>query len=105
LWSSRKVGAQEAYRIGLADRVLDQAALLPAVEAYVADLAATTAPRALATIKAQVYGQLSDSLQAAARKTDALLRESLTHSDAKEGAASFFERRAPKFATWTGAEG
>jgi enoyl-CoA hydratase/carnithine racemase len=55
--------------------------------------------------KAQVYRQLSASLTDAARDTDALLRESLGHPDAKEGAASFFERRPPKFAAWTGNDG
>ncbi|CAN5266284.1 enoyl-CoA hydratase-related protein [soil metagenome] len=105
LWSSRRIASDEAYRLGVADRVVPVAGLLEAVEAYVADLAANVAPRALATIKAQVYRQLDMEMPAAARETDALTRASVIHPDAKEGAMSFVERRPPQFTPWTGTEG
>jgi enoyl-CoA hydratase/carnithine racemase len=65
-------------------------------------MAATVSPRAVAIIKAQLYRDLSRDLLTSARETDALVRESVTHPDAKEGALSFVERRAPAFASWTG---
>jgi enoyl-CoA hydratase/carnithine racemase len=100
LWSSRRVDAAEAYRIGLADRVTAPDDLLAAVEAYVADMAATVSPRAVAVIKAQVLGHQALSFDDAARETEVLIAQSLAHPDAAEGAASFVQRRPPAFAPW-----
>lgn len=104
LWSSRKIDAAEAYRIGLADRVVPADQLLEAVEAYVADLAATVSPRALAVIKAQVHRHLAAGFDEAAIESDALMAVALKHPDAAEGAQSFVERRPARFAAWTGDE-
>lgn len=102
LWSSRKVDATEAYRIGLADRVVPDAELLDAVEAYVADMVSTVAPRALAIIKRQVLDHLEQPFTAASRESALLMADALAHPDAMEGAMSFVERRKPKFAPYTG---
>jgi enoyl-CoA hydratase/carnithine racemase len=104
LWSSRRVDAAEAYRIGLADRVVAPDALIDTVEAYVADLAANVSPRALAVMKAEVHRHLAMDFDAAALEADRLTGEQLTHPDATEGAQSFIERRPPRFAAWTGGE-
>ena len=102
LWSSRRVTAEEALRIGLADRVVAPERLIDEVAAYADELAATTSPRALAIIKAQVYRHLAQPLAEACWNTDELMRETLAHPDAREGAMSFIERRPPQFAAWTG---
>jgi enoyl-CoA hydratase/carnithine racemase len=102
LWSSRRVDAAEALRIGLADRVFPLADLVTAAVAYSDDLAANVAPRAVAITKAQVYADLSRGLMTSAHATDALVREGVTHTDAREGAMSFVERRPPAFSAWTG---
>lgn len=102
LWSSRKVDADEALRIGFADRVLPADRLLDEVEAYVAQLAATVSPRSLAVIKAQVNRHLACSFDEAAIESDALMKEALRSPDAAEGATSFIERRPPRFAAWKG---
>jgi enoyl-CoA hydratase/carnithine racemase len=104
LWSSRRVDAAEAYRLGLADRVAPADGLLAEVEAYVADLAATVSPRALAVMKRQVHRHLEVAFDEAARDSDALMAAALRFPDAAEGAASFVERRPPRFAAWTGEE-
>jgi enoyl-CoA hydratase/carnithine racemase len=104
LWSSRRLDAVEAYRIGLADRVVPGEGLLDAVAAYVDEMAATVAPRALAIIKGQVHRQLAMPMPQAARESDRLTRASVAHPDAKEGAASFVERRPPNFSAWAGEE-
>jgi enoyl-CoA hydratase/carnithine racemase len=104
LWSSRKVDAAEAYRIGLADRVVPPDQLIAAVEAYVADLAASVSPRALAVIKVQVQRHLAVPYDDAALESEALMAEALKHPDATEGAMSFVERRPSRFAAWTGGE-
>jgi enoyl-CoA hydratase/carnithine racemase len=102
LWSSRKIDAKEAYRMGFADRVFPADSLLDEVEAYVAAMAASVSPRALAVIKAQLHRHLETSLDVAAVESADLMVEALAHPDAAEGAGSFVERRAPRFAAWTG---
>lgn len=102
LWSSRKVGAEEALRIGLIDRLVPGPELLDAVATYVDDIAEHVSPRSLAIIKGQVYAALSETVGSAVREGDRLTRESLAHPDSNEGAKSFVERRKPSFAPWTG---
>lgn len=104
LWSSRKIDAAEAYRIGLADRIVPADQLIEAVEDYVAEMTATVSPRALAVIKAQVHRHLETSFTDAAIESESLMADAIRHPDATEGAASFIERRPPRFAAWTGGE-
>ena len=98
LWSSRKVDGQEAYRIGLADRVMPRDALLPAVEAYAADLADKASPNSMALIKQMVYRHLDAPMKSAMVEADKLATASLAHPDAQEGVKAFVERRKPQFA-------
>ena len=102
LFSSRRIDAAEALRLGLADRVAPGGDLIAAVEAYVADIAAHTSPRALAMMKRQVLAHWETSFDAAARESDAMMAVALAHPDATEGAVAFMERRPPRFAPWTG---
>jgi enoyl-CoA hydratase/carnithine racemase len=97
LWSARRVDAEEALRLGLADRVAAPDDLLPAIARYVDEMAATVAPRAVATIKRQVYDHWARDFLAASGESAALMQAALAHPDAAEGAASFIERRAPRF--------
>lgn len=102
LWSSRRVDAQEAHRIGLADRVVPNESLLDEVAAYVDAMVATVAPRMLAVIKQQVLSHLERPFLDAAQESARLMRKALVHPDAKEGAVSFVERRPPRFEKWKG---
>lgn len=102
LWSSERIGAAEAYRIGLADRLTAPDMVVDDAVTYIDKLAATVSRRSLAVIKAQVYRHLSLPLTEAAWDADKLMWQALAHADAREGVASFVERRAPNFAAWTG---
>ena len=102
LWSSRRIDAAEAFRVGLVDRLVPGEQLLDEASRYVRELAANVSRRSLAVVKAQVYEGLSWSLEEACRDADRCMREALAHPDAKEGTASFLERRPPRFARWTG---
>lgn len=97
LWSSRRVSAEEALRLGLADRITAPDALLDEVRRYVDDMAATVAPRAIATIKRQVYDHWAQDFLAASAASERLMQKALAHPDAAEGARSFIERRPPQF--------
>ena len=105
LWSSRPVDAAEGYRLGFVDRVAAPDDLLASVEDYVAKMAATVAPHALAVMKAQVHRQLAMSFEEASADCDREMRAALVHPDAAEGARSFIERRAPRFTAWPPAGG
>jgi len=98
LWSARRVDAAEAHHAGFVDRLVPPERLLPEARAYLEDLAAHASPRSIAVMKAQVYRGLSQSLEVACQDADAETRLALAHPDAREGVASFVERRPPAFA-------
>jgi enoyl-CoA hydratase/carnithine racemase len=103
LWSSRRVHADEALRIGLLDRVFPAEGLLAGLVAYVDELAANVSPSAIAVMKSQVYRHLSDAMLPSLADADRLTQAQLKHPDALEGAMSLIERRPPRFQPWTGA--
>jgi enoyl-CoA hydratase/carnithine racemase len=97
LLSSRRVGAEEAYRIGLADRIVPQAQLLDEARAYARDLAVNVSPRSTRIIKRQLWQALMVDLKTAMSEADHEMALSLSSDDFKEGVAHFLEKRAPHF--------
>lgn len=97
LWSSRRVDADEAYRIGLVDYVVDPADLLPRARAYIEDLAANVSPASLRDTKRLVYGHLGLGYPEALREADATQWRAMDRFDAREGAAALLERRQANF--------
>lgn len=96
LWSSRRIEAEEAHRLGIVERVAD-----PVVEAareYVAQLAREVSPAAIADIKRLVYAGAGQELGPALADARVATSEAVARPDALEGAAAFVERRAPRFA-------
>ena len=101
LWSSRRIDAAEAYRMGFVDRVVDGDVVSEACD-YVRDLAENASPRSIARMKALVYRGWSTPIDVALREVNAEMPAALAHPDATEGVESFVERRLPKFLPWTG---
>jgi len=97
LWSSRKIGADEALRLGLVQQVVEPGELLAASRAYVEDLAANVAPKALADTKRLVYSGGGLNLRPALLEADEATWIAVGRPDAREGAMSLLERRAPNF--------
>lgn len=97
LWSSRRIGAAESFRIGLVQQVVDHDDLAAAARRYVVDLAENVSPASLRDTKRLVYGQLGSDYATALRETDEVQYAALDRIDAKEGAAALIEKRAPRF--------
>jgi enoyl-CoA hydratase/carnithine racemase len=97
LWSARKFLAEEAYELGVVERVVDTGQALDAAVAYIRELAAVASPMSFKVIKAQVYRHLNMGLGEAMRESNALMADSLKREDFKEGVRSFIEKRPPEF--------
>jgi len=97
LLSGRTFDAEEAHEIGLVGRLCDPANVLADAQAYAADLARFSSPRAMAAVRYQVYADLGDDFDTSWARTLGIMQRMNAHSDFAEGIASFTERRAPKF--------
>jgi enoyl-CoA hydratase/carnithine racemase len=100
LLSGRVVLAEEAYELGLVNRVVAADRLLDETLAYAEELASSVSPTSMAVIKHQVYNHPQLPLEQALAESNDLMRASLKGSDFTEGVASFVEKRPPRFAPY-----
>jgi enoyl-CoA hydratase/carnithine racemase len=98
LLSSRKIGADEALRMGLVNKTFPQDTLRDNVLAYARILADTVSPRSVAVMKAQVWKANFQDFNEALAVADEEMKTSLAEPEFKEGVAHFLEKRAPRFA-------
>ncbi len=90
------IDADEAYRIGLVNKVFESAELLPET-LKIAETIALRAPLAVAAIKNTIettYGMASEDAMQIERQNFSKLFKS---SDCKEGTLAFIEKRKPQF--------
>ena len=97
LLSARKLGAAEAERMGLVNKVFPQDTFMAEVMAYARALAQTVSPRSMAVIKAQIWKGLHQDFNDALALADAEMQKSFASADFKEGVAHFVQKRAPAF--------
>ncbi|HUO52428.1 MAG TPA: enoyl-CoA hydratase-related protein [Gemmatimonadaceae bacterium] len=98
LWGADVIGAEEAFALGLFNRVVAPEALAAETAAYARMLAAKPA-LALSLAKRAVYRSLDQTLpEMLDYELDAQLR-CFRSGDAKEGIAAFLEKRDAKFTT------
>ena len=95
--SSRRVSAEEAFRIGLADRLCRPERLLDEALAYARDLAYNVSPRSTRIIKRQLWEGLLVGLGESMADADREMALSLKSADFREGVAHFVEKRPPRF--------
>jgi enoyl-CoA hydratase/carnithine racemase len=98
LLSGRMIDGNEAYAIGLVNRVIESGSVLDAAVEYAQDIATYCSPRSMATIKAQVQRDHDSSFPDAYAEAEKLFNASLTWPDITEGVASYEQRRPPRFA-------
>ncbi len=101
LLSARRVEAEEAERMGLISRVCDAGDVLSEAHAYARLLATSCSPIAMATIRRQVWGDLSRTYPEANEVWLAAMRRlnAPENADFAEGVAAFMERRSPQFSS------
>jgi len=97
LFSARKLGAAEAERIGLVNKVFPQETFMQDVLAYARTLAQTVSPRSTAVMKAQIWKALHQEFGDALTLADEEMRKSFASADFKEGVAHYVQKRAPAF--------
>jgi enoyl-CoA hydratase/carnithine racemase len=97
LLSSRVVLAEEAFELGLVNRVWPAPELMPRTLEYARKLATVVARRSLAETKRQVYLDLHRDVGTSVDEADRLLREMMTEPDFFEGVKALDEKRRPRF--------
>jgi enoyl-CoA hydratase/carnithine racemase len=98
LLSSRVVVAEEAAAMGLVNRVVAPADLLPVTYEYARALATEVSPASLAATKLQMYLDLHRDAATAVRDAGVRLEEMMRGADFREGVAALTGRRPPHFA-------
>jgi enoyl-CoA hydratase/carnithine racemase len=97
LLSARKVTAAEAERMGLVNKVFEQANFMANVLDYARALAETVSPRSMGVMKAQVWKSLFQGFNEALEVGDSEMQKSFATADFKEGVAHFVEKRKANF--------
>lgn len=97
LYTARRIDGLEAERLGLANAVLDDDALMGHATEYARSIAANAAPRALAAMKAQLWTAIDDSYDLGFAAADHEQDLATMTTDFREGVASYKEKRPPRF--------
>src|SRR5207249_8105331 len=97
LYSGRVFLAEEAKELGVVNQVCAPEELVDRTREYAQDLIRYCSPRAMATIKAEIYRHWNMELAPAVKEANELMVRSFGFPDFKEGGQSFVQRRAPDF--------
>jgi len=95
-WSGRSIGAQEAERIGLVDRVVDPETLDEEARAFAVRVLAHS-PLTAGLVKELVDGTLEVSLDEELRREADAQARMLSSEDHAEAVAAFLEQRPPRY--------
>lgn len=97
LFTARHIDADEAYRVGLVNEVVDDAALLPRVRELARQLCSNST-QSIKACKALLARTVSPDLDEALEYACQLNARSRSSADCVEGVASFLEKRKPNWA-------
>jgi enoyl-CoA hydratase/carnithine racemase len=97
LLSGRVFDAEEAHSMGLVSRLCQPDDVLPAAQAYAAELARLSSPRAMAAVRYQVYADLQADFDTSWARTLAIMERFAGEPEFAEGVESFTEKRDPRF--------
>jgi enoyl-CoA hydratase/carnithine racemase len=95
-YTSRRIGGEEAYRMGLANALVPQDQVRDAAQKLAAEIA-ENAPLAILATRATMRNGLADRVKAATEHELAQQSHLRTTDDFKEGVKAMAERRVPDF--------
>lgn len=96
LYTGRRVGGEDAHRIGLCDRLVADGEVREQAHALAAEIAAS-APLAVRSIRQTMRGPLAEQVRAAMDRERAEQERLQATEDWREGVAAVNERRAARF--------
>jgi enoyl-CoA hydratase/carnithine racemase len=96
LLTARRVGGEEAFALGLCDRLVPGQEIRPAARALAAEVA-SSAPLAVLSIRETLRGDLADRVHAATAREAAEQARLMQTDDFREGVRAVAERRAARF--------
>jgi 2-(1,2-epoxy-1,2-dihydrophenyl)acetyl-CoA isomerase len=96
LYTGRRIGGEEAARIGLADRLVPEAEIRSAAHELAAEIAGS-APLAVQSIRATMRGDLAARVRAATEREGAEQNRLRHTADWQEGIRASAQRRTPRF--------
>lgn len=96
LMSGRVFLAEEAFELGLVNRVVDGDVLAAAMD-YARELATLSSPASMRDMKQQVWADQLASLDESWERTEKLMLASFDRADMPEGILSYVEGRQPDF--------
>jgi enoyl-CoA hydratase/carnithine racemase len=96
LYTGRRIGGEEAARIGLADRLAPDGVVRAAAHELAAEIAGS-APLAVQSIRATLRGDLAGQVRAATEREGAEQNRLRQTADWQEGVRAMAQRRAPRF--------
>jgi enoyl-CoA hydratase/carnithine racemase len=99
LLSGRRVGAEEALRLGLVSRICDEGRVVEESIAYAQDLIRNCSPRSIAMTKRMLNAAPSQTFAEAFEMARVMTRPAIESADFREGVAAMRERRPPNWPT------